>query len=198
MRYAIVSLSWTLAGVAAAIVLTSALVRVPARAEARGPSHRMTVTPAATGPAHPVQCSGGGGSPSAPLKIEFVPLPRQKGDDTDQRRLRVQVTSWVSAPALEVKLAFPPGVTLLRGETQWQAPARAAATQVRDLLLYVPPTGERRIVATARLVFQRSLPMGTAAGYTYHEKPLAPPPAGPLQEPDTLPRLAAPLEPAPK
>jgi hypothetical protein len=183
-----VSLSWTLAGVAAAIVLTSALARTPVRAEEKGFSHR--IGPSAKRQAPSAAVNGGCPTPSAPLEIELVPLPRQKGDDTDQQRLRVRVTPRVHAPALEVKLALPPGVTLLKGETHWQAPARAAATLGRDLLLQVPPTGEQRIVATARLVFRRSLPMGAAAGYTYHEKPAARPPTGPLQDPDTLPRLA--------
>jgi hypothetical protein len=96
---------------------------------------------------------------------------------------------------LEVRLDLPAGVTLLRGETHWKQPARAAATLDRELLLRVPPKVEQRIVATARLVFHRSLPMAAAAGYTYNEKPVAPSREGPLQEPETLPRLAAPLPP---
>jgi hypothetical protein len=108
-------------------------------------------------------------TPMAPLEIELTPLPRQKRDPKGEQRLRVQVTPLVDAVWLEVELSLPPGVTLLQGETQWRVPARARRTQTRELHLKVPGSGERRVVATAQLLFRRSLPMGCATSYTFHE-----------------------------
>jgi hypothetical protein len=147
----------------------------------------------------------------APVRVEMTPLGRRKGDEKGQRRLRVRVMPLVDAPGLAVTLTLPPGVTLAgtrpepgtrreavgggRGEARWQAVARAQVAQTRELLLNVPATGEQRIVATARLVFPRSLPMAYATSYAFNEKVETArrepenSPSAPLQEPACLPTI---------
>jgi hypothetical protein len=140
--------------------------------------------------------------PVAPLQIEMTALPREKKDAEGQRRLRVSVTPRVDAPRLEVNVTLPAGVSLVRGETRWQAPARARVAQSRDLLLTVPATGEQRVLATARILFPKSPPMSRAAGYSFNakEEPGQPEagsaPPGVLKEPTTVPTI--PVKPAPR
>jgi hypothetical protein len=140
--------------------------------------------------------------PLAPLQIEMTPLPREKKDAEGQRRLRVSVTPRVDAPRLEVTVTLPPGVSVVRGEMRWQAPARARVAQKRELLLSVPASGEQRVVATARIVFPKSPPMSRAAGYTFNPKaePGRPEsgsaPTSTLKEPSTVPTI--PVKPAPR
>jgi hypothetical protein len=140
--------------------------------------------------------------PQAPVQVELTALPREKKDAEAQRRLRVSVTPRIDAPRLEVSVTLPPGVSLVRGETHWQAPARARVTQKRDLLLDVPKTGEQRVVATARVLFPQSLPMSRAASYTFNAPHAsgrpetgAAPTAG-LKEPSTVPTI--PVKPTPR
>jgi hypothetical protein len=133
--------------------------------------------------------------PLAPLEIRMTPLPRDKKDAVGQRRLQVSVTPRVDAPRLEVTVTLPAGVSLVRGETRWQAPARARVAQSRELMLNVPAAGEQRVVATARLVFPTSPPMARAVGYTFNAKaepgrPAADTaPSTTLKEPATVPRI---------
>lgn len=129
-------------------------------------------------------------SPTAPVRIELVAAPSRKGDARGQRRLKVEVMPRVSAPWLEVTLSLPPGVTLVEGESRWRLPARAGMAQTRELLLQVPSTGERRVVAAARLVFRWSLPMAGATSYTFNAAPEPRPDRpGALEEPATLPTI---------
>jgi hypothetical protein len=94
-----------------------------------------------------------------------------------------------------VTVTLPAGVSLVRGETRWQAAARARVPQARELMLNVPATGEQRVVATARLVFPISPPMARSVGYTLNAKAepgrpdteTAPPTT--LKEPTTVPRI---------
>lgn len=118
---------------------------------------------------------GDAGTPSppprklvAPVEIEFLPAPRQKGNGRHHHRLRVRLTPHVDAPRLEVQLTLPQGVALVRGETRWQVPARTRVPQTRELLLKVPPTGQRRIVVTARLAPPGALPQTRTASYLYN------------------------------
>jgi hypothetical protein len=135
------------------------------------------------------------GKPLAPVEIRMTPLPRNKKDAEGQRRLRVSITPRVDAPRLEVTVTLPAGVSLVRGETRWQAPARARVAQTRELMLNVPAAGEQRVVATARLVFPRSPPMARAVGYTLNAKAESgrpgseTAPSTTLKEPTTVPRI---------
>lgn len=135
------------------------------------------------------------GKPLAPLEIRMTLLPREKKDAEGQRRLHVSVTPRVNAPRLEVAVTLPAGVSLVRGETRWQAPARARVAQTRELMFNVPAIGEQRVVATARLVFANSPPMARAVGYTFNAKaePGRPgsetAPSTPLKDPTTVPRI---------
>jgi hypothetical protein len=135
------------------------------------------------------------GKPLAPLEIRMTPLPRDKKDAEGQRRLRVSVTPRVDAPRLEVTVTLPAGVSLVRGETRWQAPARARVAQTHELMLNVPATGEQRVVASARLVFPNSPPMARAVGYTFNAKAEAgrpdtgTAPSTTLKEPTSVPRI---------
>lgn len=104
----------------------------------------------------------------APLEIAFEPLPRRQGDVPGVRRLRIQVTPQVDAPRMDVRVTLPAGVTLLEGERRWSRPARARQAESRELALKVPPSGERRIVVTARLLAPRTLPKTRTASYTYN------------------------------
>jgi hypothetical protein len=128
-------------------------------------------------------------SMTAPLQVDMEPLPQRKGDARGQRRLRLRVTPSVDAAGLEVKLVLPPEVRLAQGEVRWQAPARANVTQTRELLFMVPNTGEQRVVATARLVFQRSLPMARTVAYRFNPTAAPRRPKGELQEPEVVPMV---------
>jgi hypothetical protein len=140
--------------------------------------------------------------PLAPVQIELTALPRDKKDSEGQQRLRVSVVPRIDAPRLEVSLTLPPGVRLVHGETRWQAPAHARVAQARDLVLDVPKTGAQRVVAVARILLPKSLPLSRAASYTFNapaeparpETGTAPPP--PLKEPSTVPTI--PVKPAPR
>jgi hypothetical protein len=137
-------------------------------------------------------------TPMAPLKVELTPLPRRKKEPKEQQRLQVRVTPQVDAPRLEVTIKLPAGVTLLAGETHWQAAARAGEAQTRELLLRVPAAGESRVVASARLIFHRSLPLASVAGHTFHQKAARSRPEaeaerpGPPKEPPSLPVIPLP------
>jgi hypothetical protein len=137
-------------------------------------------------------------TPMAPLELELTPLPRRKKEPKEQQRLRVRVTPQVDALRLEVTVTLPPGVTLLAGETRWQAAARAGESQSRELLLRVPAAGEQRVVASARLIFRRSLPLARAASHTFHQKAARSRPEaeaerpGPIKEPPSLPVIPLP------
>ena len=97
--------------------------------------------------------------------------------------------AFVDAAGLRVKLVLPPEVRLAQGEVRWQAPARANVTQTRELLFMVPNTGEQRVVATARLVFQRSLPMARTVAYRFNPTAARRRPKGELQEPEVVPMV---------
>jgi hypothetical protein len=75
---------------------------------------------------------------------------------------------------------------------------RAGEPQTRELLLRVPAAGEPRVVASARLIFRRSLPLARAASHTFHRKAARSRPEaesegpGPIKEPLSLPVIPLP------
>jgi hypothetical protein len=119
----------------------------------------------------------------APVEVSIALQPAQRRDPAGLRRLRVAVTPRVNAPRLEVAVTLPAGITLLKGDARWTAGARAREVQWRDLVLKVPTRGERRIVATARLVAPGSLPRSRTASYTFNARVEVDRPAGALSMP---------------
>jgi hypothetical protein len=133
----------------------------------------LIATVAGAAPARFCTCSGKAamrdhGKPTAPLSISLTPLPRQKKDSPRVRRLRVSVLPLVNAEHLEVELTLPESVKLVHGSVRWQVPARARGPQIREVMLEVPTSGEQEIVATAKLLFKKSLPMTGVESYTYN------------------------------
>jgi hypothetical protein len=114
----------------------------------------------------------------APVEIEFTAGARRKGDTAGTRRLRVEVTPRVDATRVEVVVTLPAGVSLVKGPTRWAAPARARQALTRDLVLKVPATGERRVVATARLLTPRGLPKTRTASFAFNARIHPADPAG--------------------